>query len=182
MRKLYHCLVLYIELNTKICTLQWLRVLILHCNFWIINWKCETMSVYTKQERRGKFISNIFAECEKLIPKRNSVMVVSRPSAGKNVGIIQNFNRYNNFPLMEAINRRLNYWNIPNVEVLFHLRVDEKSEANWGRFRQKPEPVADRGQGLLEFFQQSGGEEGTHAGRGPEYDQPGGHQARGQGD
>lgn len=88
----------------------------------------EAMSAFSREEKRGEFVSNVFAVCEKIIPKRNAIMVVSPPSGGKNyffdaimafylnVGIIQNFNKFNNFPLMEAINRRINCWNEPNVE------------------------------------------------------------------
>lgn len=81
-----------------------------------------------KEERKSHFLNEIFDILEKQKPKVNTFMVVSEPSAGKNfffdpicawyinVGLIQNFNRYNNFPLMEAINRRVNIWNEPNIE------------------------------------------------------------------
>lgn len=79
-------------------------------------------------ERRSHFLNDLYDILEKQRPKVNCFMVISEPSAGKNfffdaisawyinVGLIQNFNRYNNFPLMEAINRRINIWNEPNME------------------------------------------------------------------
>lgn len=75
-----------------------------------------------------KFIQDLYDVLEKKLPKVNTFYIESPPSAGKNflldavtswylnVGQIQNFNKYNNFPLMEAINRRVNVWNEPNIE------------------------------------------------------------------
>lgn len=77
---------------------------------------------------KSKFITDLYEILEKKHQKTNTFQIVSPPSAGKNffietvlafywnTGVIQNFNRYNNFPLMEAVNRRVNYWDEPNFE------------------------------------------------------------------
>lgn len=74
-----------------------------------------------------EFLNNLYNVCEKKIPKKNSIYVVSyEPSAGKNfffdpiitfylnTGHIANFNKYSNFPLQDAVNRRILMWNEPN--------------------------------------------------------------------
>lgn len=80
------------------------------------------------EEAKRKFITDLYEVLEKKHQKTNTFQIVSPPSAGKNffietilafywnTGVIQNFNRYNNFPLMEAVNRRVNYWDEPNFE------------------------------------------------------------------
>ncbi|QOR29559.1 nonstructural protein [Bat-associated densovirus 5] len=89
---------------------------------------CELLMDLDKTEKRSHFLNDLYDILEKQRPKVNCFMVLSEPSAGKNfffdaicawyinVGLVQNFNRYNNFPLMEAINRRINIWNEPNME------------------------------------------------------------------
>nr|QVW56785.1 MAG: nonstructural protein NS1 [Saxicola torquata Iteradensovirus] len=79
-------------------------------------------------DAKRKFITDLYEILEKKHQKTNTFQIVSPPSAGKNffietvlafywnTGVIQNFNRYNNFPLMEAVNRRVNYWDEPNFE------------------------------------------------------------------
>ncbi|AWA28230.1 NS1 [Iteravirus sp.] len=80
------------------------------------------------EDAKCKFITDLYEILEKKHQKTNTFQIVSPPSAGKNffietvlafywnTGVIQNFNRYNNFPLMEAVNRRVNYWDEPNFE------------------------------------------------------------------
>nr|AIT71975.1 nonstructural protein NS1 [Hordeum marinum Itera-like densovirus] len=80
------------------------------------------------EDAKRKFITDLYEILEKKHQKTNTFQIVSPPSAGKNffietvlafywnTGVIQNFNRYNNFPLMEAVNRRVNYWDEPNFE------------------------------------------------------------------
>lgn len=72
------------------------------------------------------FLECIYNVCEKKIPKCNSIYIVSPPSSGKNyfmdailsfylnVGNVANYNKNNNFPFQDAINRRMNLWNEPN--------------------------------------------------------------------
>lgn len=80
------------------------------------------------EDAKRRFITDLYEILEKKHQKTNTFQIVSPPSAGKNffietvlafywnTGVIQNFNRYNNFPLMEAVNRRVNYWDEPNFE------------------------------------------------------------------
>lgn len=79
-------------------------------------------------DAKCKFIKDLYDILEKKNQKTNTFQIVSPPSAGKNffietilafywnTGVIQNFNRYHAFPLMEAVNRRVNYWDEPNFE------------------------------------------------------------------
>lgn len=80
------------------------------------------------RDAKKKFITDLYEILEKKHQKTNTFQIVSPPSAGKNffietilafywnTGVIQNFNRYHSFPLMEAVNRRVNYWDEPNFE------------------------------------------------------------------
>lgn len=82
----------------------------------------------TPLERKQDFITNLYNVLERKLPKRNTFCIFSPPCAGKNylfdailcfywnVGLIQNFNRNSQFPLMEAVDRRVNFWNEPNYE------------------------------------------------------------------
>lgn len=97
----------------------------------LLDYQLNTMSIYsefTPDEKKRMFIQNLYDVLEKKLPKKNSFMIVSAPSAGKNfffdailsyywnTGLILNFNRYSQFPLMEAVDRRVNFWNEPNFE------------------------------------------------------------------
>lgn len=89
---------------------------------------CEDMETFTEIEAKKKFLTDLYEILEKTHQKTNTFQIVSPPSAGKNffietilafywnTGVIQNFNRYHSFPLMEAVNRRVNYWDEPNFE------------------------------------------------------------------
>lgn len=74
------------------------------------------------------FLTNLYNLLEKNVPKKNCMFILSPPNAGKNYffdavlhyflnfGQIGNFNKYNNFPLMECVNRRVILWNEPHCE------------------------------------------------------------------
>ncbi|CAN7937782.1 unnamed protein product [Ixodes hexagonus] len=74
------------------------------------------------------FVQDLYNLLERRIPRKNSMEVVLPPSAGKNFffdavmsfyinrGTIHNFNRYSNFPLQDAVGKRLLIWNEPNCE------------------------------------------------------------------
>lgn len=80
------------------------------------------------EDAKRKFITDLYEILEKTHQKTNTFSIVSPPSAGKNffietvlafywnTGVIQSFTRYDQFPLMEAVNRRVNYWDEPNFE------------------------------------------------------------------
>lgn len=88
----------------------------------------EEMENLCLADRRKVFLQDLLNVLEKKLPKVNAFMIKSPPSAGKNfmldavmafylnVGMIQNFNKFNSFPLQEAVNRRVNCWNEPNIE------------------------------------------------------------------
>jgi hypothetical protein len=75
-----------------------------------------------------KFLFDLYCVCEKKIPKKNAFQVISHPNAGKNLffdtvihwytnfGQIANFNKHSQFPLMDAVNRRICVWNEPSCE------------------------------------------------------------------
>lgn len=74
------------------------------------------------------FVRNLFNVCERKIPKLNTFLIYSPPSAGKNFfidavmdyywnrGQLGNPNRFNQFAFMEATNKRIILWNEPNYE------------------------------------------------------------------
>lgn len=73
-----------------------------------------------------EFIQTLYDILEKKKAKTNSILIISAPTAGKNffldailhffinIGHIGNFNKYCNFPLNDAVERRVNVWNEPN--------------------------------------------------------------------
>lgn len=97
----------------------------------LLNYQCENDELFedlTIQEAKKKFVVDLWEILERKRPKQNTFQIIGEPSAGKNffidailsyylnTGLIQNFNRYHQFPLMEAVNRRINVWNEPNFE------------------------------------------------------------------
>lgn len=74
------------------------------------------------------FLTDLLNIIDKKIPKVNCLQIIAPASSGKNFffdtvihyffnfGLIGNFNKYQQFPLMEAVNRRINLWNEPNAE------------------------------------------------------------------
>lgn len=84
-------------------------------------------SFYTR-----KCLYNVYCITERIEPKKNCMLVESPPNAGKNMffdkvvmffcnyGQVANFNRYQQFPLMDAINRRILIWNEPMCETSAH--------------------------------------------------------------
>ncbi|UGV24202.1 MAG: putative nonstructural protein [SAfia-400D ambidensovirus] len=79
-------------------------------------------------DRVQQFLKDLFNLLDRITPKKNCMFILSPPNAGKNYffdavihfflnfGQIGNFNRYNNFPLMECVNRRIILWNEPHCE------------------------------------------------------------------
>nr|QTE04117.1 MAG: nonstructural protein 1 [Emberiza spodocephala ambidensovirus] len=75
-----------------------------------------------------QFLTDLYNILDKRLPKVNAMQIISPPSAGKNFffdavihfffayGQIGNFNKFNNFPLQECINKRILLWNEPNIE------------------------------------------------------------------
>lgn len=72
------------------------------------------------------FLQNLYDVLEKKSQKKNTLAIISPPTAGKNwffdaithfylnIGHIGNFNKFCNFPFQDAIERRVNIWNEPN--------------------------------------------------------------------
>jgi hypothetical protein len=75
-----------------------------------------------------RFLQSVYDVMERKIPKLNTILTCSPPSAGKNyffdmwldfymnVGQLGNPNRHNRFAYQEAINKRVLLWNEPNYE------------------------------------------------------------------
>lgn len=97
----------------------------------LLNYQCEQdeyLSEMSQNNAKKVFINDLWDILEKKRPKQNTFQIIGEPSAGKNyfidailsfylnTGIILNFNRFSQFPLMEAVNRRVNVWNEPNFE------------------------------------------------------------------
>nr|UQT02526.1 nonstructural protein [Red mite densovirus 1] len=73
-------------------------------------------------------VQAIYDLLNKVKPKRNTLMIVGAPNAGKtylveslaqfchNTGYLANFNRTTAFPLNDCVDRRLIIWNEPNFE------------------------------------------------------------------
>nr|QOD39565.1 NS1 [uncultured densovirus] len=79
----------------------------------------------------GEFVQTLYNILERKVPKLNTIMIVSPPSAGKNfffdaikdyyinVGQLGNANKFNAFPFQDAEGRRLVMWNEPNYSPEF---------------------------------------------------------------
>lgn len=75
-----------------------------------------------------EFVNKLYQVCERKIPKLNTLLIYSPPSAGKNYfidtvmdfywnrGQLGNPNRFERFAFQEATNRRIILWNEPNYE------------------------------------------------------------------
>lgn len=73
--------------------------------------------------RLKDFWETVYNICDKKLKKKNTIYIISVPSAGKNwfwnmilefylnTGIIENFTRAHAFPFNDAVNRRINLWN-----------------------------------------------------------------------
>lgn len=80
------------------------------------------------KEKIYTFLLRLYEVVCKLKPKKNAFLVVSPPNGGKNLffdcllhscinfGQMANFNKYNSFPLMDIVQRRIILWNEPNFE------------------------------------------------------------------
>lgn len=97
----------------------------------LLDFQLSNMSEFSDlniTDKKKEFITDLWDICEKKVPKKNTFQIISPPSAGKNffldaifafywnIGMIRNFNKYESFPLMEAVDKRINCWNEPNFE------------------------------------------------------------------
>lgn len=79
------------------------------------------------QDSIGEFLQRLMHICEKVEPKRNTMLILGPPNCGKtwffdmvcafylNVGHIANFVRGEHFPLNDCIGRRILMWNEPSI-------------------------------------------------------------------
>lgn len=79
-------------------------------------------------DRVKEFVLVLYNLVDKITPKKNALFVLSAPNAGKNYffdavihlfinfGQVGNFNRYQQFPLMDCVDRRIILWNEPIME------------------------------------------------------------------
>lgn len=80
------------------------------------------------KSRRDKFLCDLLDILNRKRPKQNTLFILSPPNAGKNYffdavlhycinfGQMGNFNRYQQFPLMDCVERRIILWNEPCME------------------------------------------------------------------
>lgn len=85
----------------------------------LLNFQCQSAHA---------FVYDLYNLIEKLVPKKNTMCVIGPPNCGKsyffdavvnlfcNYGQIANFNRYQQFPLMDCVNRRILIWDEPMCE------------------------------------------------------------------
>lgn len=83
---------------------------------------------YKSAENVKLFLKDLLDLLDKTIPKKNCMHVEGPPCSGKNLffdcviafcinhGQMRNFNKYNSFPLMNCVDRRILYWNEPVLE------------------------------------------------------------------
>lgn len=76
----------------------------------------------------AEFLQDLLQILDKTIPKKNTIHIIGEPCSGKNyffdavtsfcvsVGNIGNFTKYNTFPLMDCVARRVLMWNEPALE------------------------------------------------------------------
>lgn len=74
------------------------------------------------------FLQRVYRICGKLLPKVNTMYVLGPPNSGKNYffdcvmhafinfGTVRNFNKFENFPLQNCLDKRILMWNEPNFE------------------------------------------------------------------
>nr|QVW56851.1 MAG: putative nonstructural protein [Cecropis daurica ambidensovirus] len=79
-----------------------------------------------------QFLQDVYSILSKKYPKKNTMLIVGAACSGKNFffdaiihsqfnfGQIGNFNKYQSFPLQEAVNKRVLLWNEPDIEVGQH--------------------------------------------------------------
>lgn len=90
----------------------------------------ESLLLHQHKEKTEvyNFLKNLFYVIDKKVPKRNTLCVIGPACSGKNFffdcvihscvnfGQIGNFNKYDRFPLQDALQRRILLWNEPNFE------------------------------------------------------------------
>lgn len=81
-----------------------------------------------RQYEVSLFLNTLLDVLNRRIPKKNTIFVLSPPNSGKNFffdavlhllinyGQMGNFNRYQQFPLMDCVDRRVIMWNEPVLE------------------------------------------------------------------
>lgn len=89
--------------------------------------KSLLMFQYRTEEEVKNFLQRLYNICEKVIPKKNTMFISGKSNCGKsyffdmvtgfyvNVGAVANFVRGQNFPLNDAVNKRILYWNEPSI-------------------------------------------------------------------
>lgn len=93
-----------------------------------INIVTELLTYQVGEQNIATFLLDLYNILDKRIPKVNCMFILGEPNSGKNFlfdsiiascvvsGQIGNFNKFNNFPLMECVNKRILLWNEPNCE------------------------------------------------------------------
>lgn len=90
---------------------------------------CEHLLLvqYATPEQMVQFLFRLYEVCERIQPKKNTMVVTGPPNSGKswffemvaqyhlNVGHVKNFVRSCAFPLNDCINRRILMWNEPSI-------------------------------------------------------------------
>nr|QTE04084.1 MAG: putative nonstructural protein 1 [Tarsiger cyanurus ambidensovirus] len=83
---------------------------------------------YPDNGDKESFLRDLLHVLDRALPKKNTLSVMGPAGSGKNYmmdacihamlnfGQIGNFNRFSNFPLQDAVDRRVLLWNEPNVE------------------------------------------------------------------
>lgn len=86
------------------------------------------MHQHTEKVEVYNFLKNLYYVLDKKVPKKNTLCVIGPACSGKNFffdcvihscvnfGQIGNFNKYDRFPLQDALQRRILLWNEPNFE------------------------------------------------------------------
>ena len=88
----------------------------------------ELLRFQMQEDEIKPFLETLVSVLDKTIPKKNCIHVKGPPCAGKNLffdcvcafcincGHLGNFNRYNAFPMMDCIDKRVIMWNEPMME------------------------------------------------------------------
>ncbi|MCO6561045.1 MAG: hypothetical protein J6574_08075 [Gilliamella sp.] len=89
----------------------------------------ELLRFQIEEDEIKEFLETLVAVLDKTIPKKNCIHIQGPPCSGKNLffdcitsfcincGHLGNFNKYNSFPMMDCIDKRVIMWNEPVLEV-----------------------------------------------------------------
>lgn len=105
-----------------------------------------------------EFLRVLYQWLSRAVPKKNAIFVLSPANAGKNYffdavvsatiihGNIANFNKYNSFPLQDAVNKRSLLWNEPNFEpgAIETLKMLFGGDAMAARIKYSPDAIIQR--------------------------------------